>query len=150
MTFVTPAFAQDAAASAPAGPDALIQFLPIILIFVVFYFLLIRPQQKKMKQHKDLLSSIRRGDRIVLGGGIIGSVTKVIDDERLQVEIAENVRVQVQRAMVASVLSKTDAVPDVKEPPKNPGSGTPANDGGSRESSSKGSRFTKILGGKSE
>ncbi|WP_425545005.1 preprotein translocase subunit YajC [Caenispirillum bisanense] len=84
-------------------------FLPLILIFVVFYFLLIRPQQKRMKQHKELLANIRRGDRIVTNGGIIGQVTKVQDGE-LQVEIAEGVKVKVLRDMVANVLAKTEPV----------------------------------------
>ena len=104
--FVSPAYAQTAA-PAGGGSDMLVQFLPLILIFIVFYFLLIRPQQKKMKEHKAMLAAIRRGDRVVTGGGIIGVVTKVADDE-LTVEIAENVRVRCLRSTVNLVLAKTE------------------------------------------
>src|SRR5512143_1044502 len=107
--FVSTALAQDATPAAGA-PDAMLQLLPIILIFVVFYFLLIRPQQKKMKQHKDMLAAIRRGDRVVTGGGIVGTVTKVVDDNELILEIAEGVRVRVQRALISAVLAKTEPV----------------------------------------
>jgi preprotein translocase subunit YajC len=104
---ISAAYAQGAGQG--GGAEALQAFLPIILIFVVFYFLLIRPQQKRMKEQREMLAAIRRGDRIVLGGGIIGTVQKVIDDAELLVEIAEGVRVRVQRAMVATVLAKGDA-----------------------------------------
>ena len=104
--FVSTAYAQTAA---PAGSsDMLVQFLPLILIFVVFYFLLIRPQQKKMKEHKAMLGNIRRGDRVVTGGGIIGVVTKVGPEDELTVEIAENVRVRCVRSTVNLVLAKTE------------------------------------------
>ncbi|MSO54973.1 MAG: preprotein translocase subunit YajC [Rhodospirillales bacterium] len=104
------AFAQTPGAS-PLGGG--IDFLiPMVLIFVVFYFLLIRPQQKKVKQHKDMLVALRRGDRIVTGGGIIGTVTKVVNDNEVVVEISEGVRVRVQRAMIASILAKTEPVKD--------------------------------------
>ena len=107
---LTPAFAQ-AAGGAGAG-SAFSAFIPIILIFVVFYFLLIRPQQKRMKDHQAMLNAVRRGDRIVTNGGIIGTVTKVLTEEReLQVEIAENVRVKVKQDMISSVLSKSEPVP---------------------------------------
>jgi len=102
--FVSPAYAQ-AAGGAGAGFEA---FLPLILIFVVFYFLLIRPQQKKAKQHKEMLGAIRRGDKIVTNGGIEGTVSKVVDDNVLQVEIAEGVKVRIHRGMIAIVLSKTE------------------------------------------
>ena len=105
--FVSTAYAQTAAPAA-GGADMIVQFLPLILIFVVFYFLLIRPQQKKMKEHKGMLEAIRRGDRVVTGGGIIGTVTKVGPEDELQVEIAENVRVRVVRSTVNLVLAKTE------------------------------------------
>ncbi len=105
------AWAQAAGDAASAGPGALEALLPIILIFVVFYFLLFRPQQKKMKQHREMLAALRRGDRIVTGGGIIGQITKVVDDNEVQVEIAEGVRVRVQRPMIATVLAKTEPAP---------------------------------------
>ncbi|MBP2227291.1 preprotein translocase subunit YajC [Azospirillum agricola] len=104
--FVSTAYAQTAAPA--GGSDMLVQFLPLILIFVVFYFLLIRPQQKKMKEHKAMLGNIRRGDRVVTGGGIIGTVTKVGADDELTVEIAENVRVRCVRSTVNLVLAKTE------------------------------------------
>lgn len=108
--FISPAYAQGFG-GAGAGLES---FLPIILIFVVFYFLLIRPQQKKQKQHREMLAAIRRGDRIITGGGISGVVTKVADENEVQVEIAKGVRVMVQRALIASVVAKPqpgDAVP---------------------------------------
>ena len=105
--FVSPAFAQGAGAVPGGGFEAL---LPLILIFAVFYFLLIRPQQKKMKQHRESLDAIRRGDKVVLGGGIMGMVTKVVSATELQVEIADGVRVRVQRGLIASVISKTQPV----------------------------------------
>ena len=88
--------------------NALIQFLPLILIFVVFYFLLIRPQQRKAKDHKTMLDALRRGDRIVTGGGIIGTVARVDSPEEVVVDIAEGVRVRVLRSTISSVLAKPD------------------------------------------
>lgn len=106
---ISTAYAQ-AAGGAGAG-SAFASFIPIILIFVVFYFLLIRPQQKRMKDHTAMLNAIRRGDKIVTNGGIVGLVTKVLTEEReLQVEIADNVRVRVKQDMVSSVISKTEPV----------------------------------------
>ena len=105
--FVTPAYAQAAAGGGGSGFEA---FLPLILIFGVFYVLLIRPQQKKMKEHKVTLSAIRRGDKVVTGGGIVGTVTKVIDDLEITVEIADGVKVRVQRGLISTVLSKTEPV----------------------------------------
>lgn len=103
--FISPAFAQGASGGGAGGLEAL---LPLVLIFVVFYFLLIRPQQKKMKMHKEMLTAVRRGDRVVTGGGILGTVTKVIDDHELTVEIADGVRVRVQRSTIAAIVSKTE------------------------------------------
>ncbi|HYG85116.1 MAG TPA: preprotein translocase subunit YajC [Azospirillum sp.] len=105
--FVSTAFAQTAGAPAGGG-DMLVQFAPLILIFVVFYFLLIRPQQKKMKDHKAMLEAIRRGDRVVTGGGIIGTVTKIGPDDEVQVEIAEGVKVRCLRSTINLVLAKTE------------------------------------------
>ncbi len=109
--FVSPAFAQFGG----EGGTGLEALLPLVLIFVVFYFLLIRPQQKKQKQHKEMLTTIRRGDRVVTGGGIVGTVTKVIDDGELAVEITDGVKVRVRRSLVASVISKTEPVPGAKK-----------------------------------
>jgi preprotein translocase subunit YajC len=88
--------------------SALIQFLPLVLIFVVFYFLLIRPQQRKAKDHKTMLDALRRGDRVVTGGGIIGTVSRVENPEEVTVDIADGVRVRVLRSTISSVLSKPD------------------------------------------
>ena len=88
--------------------NALVQFLPLILIFVVFYFLLIRPQQRKAKEQKSMLDALRRGDRVVTGGGIIGTVARVDNPEEVVVDIAENVRVRVVRSTITSVLAKPD------------------------------------------
>ncbi|HEX3954495.1 MAG TPA: preprotein translocase subunit YajC [Stellaceae bacterium] len=84
------------------------QFLPLVLIFVVFYFLLIRPQQKKQKDHRALLESLRRGDRVVTGGGIVGTVSKVIGNDEVEIDIAQNVRVRVIRSTINTVLAKPD------------------------------------------
>ena len=88
--------------------SAMVQFLPLVLIFVVFYFLLIRPQQKKQKDHRALLDTLRRGDRIVTGGGIIGTVNKVTSPDEIEVDIAQGVRVRVVRSTVTTVLAKPD------------------------------------------
>jgi preprotein translocase subunit YajC len=88
--------------------SALIQFLPLVLIFVVFYFLLIRPQQRKTKDHKAMLDALRRGDRVVTGGGIIGTVARVENPEEVTVDIADGVRVRVLRSTISNVLAKPD------------------------------------------
>jgi preprotein translocase subunit YajC len=88
--------------------SALVQFLPLILIFVVFYFLLIRPQQKKQKEHRAMIDALRRGDRVVTGGGILGTVARVVGPEEVEVDIASNVRVRVLRSTITSVLAKPD------------------------------------------
>jgi preprotein translocase subunit YajC len=88
--------------------SALIQFLPLVLIFVVFYFLLIRPQQQKQKTHRSMLDALRRGDRVVTGGGIIGTVNRVTGNEEVEVDIAQGVRVRVLRSTITSVLARTD------------------------------------------
>ena len=103
--FISPAFAQ---AAAGGGGSLIGNILPLILIFVVFWFLLIRPQQQKAKRHRTMLDAIRRGDKVVMGGGIMGSVTKVVDDEEVMVEISKDVKVRVQRALIASVIAKTE------------------------------------------
>ncbi|MEM6679038.1 MAG: preprotein translocase subunit YajC [Pseudomonadota bacterium] len=109
--FVTPAYAQ-AAGAAPGAESFLIQLLPLVLIFVIFYFLLIRPQQKKAKEHQAMVSQLRRGDQVITSGGIYGKVTKVKDDDDLEVEIAENVRIRVVKSTVLQVVSKTEPAKD--------------------------------------
>jgi len=88
--------------------SALIQFLPLVLIFIVFYFLLIRPQQKKAKDQRAMLEALRRGDRVVTGGGILGTVSKVVSPEEVEVDIASGVRVKVLRSTITSVLARPD------------------------------------------
>ncbi len=101
--FVTPAYAQDAGAA-----GGLISIIPFILIFVIMYFLLIRPQQKKMKEHQAMVAALRRGDQVVTQGGVIGKVVKVKEDGEAEVEIAEGVKVRVLKATIANVISKTE------------------------------------------
>ncbi|MDA7564583.1 preprotein translocase subunit YajC [Pelagibacteraceae bacterium] len=84
------------------------QFIPLILIFVIFYFLLIRPQQKRIKEHKSMVDSLNRGDDIVTSGGIVGKVVRVLEDDKAEVEIAENVTVKIIKSTVSQVLSKTE------------------------------------------
>ncbi|SFC57377.1 preprotein translocase subunit YajC [Tropicimonas isoalkanivorans] len=103
--FASPAYAQ---AAGGAGGGAIMQFLPLILIFAIMYFLLIRPQQKKVKEHQKMVSELRRGDQIVTQGGIIAKVYKVRDDNELDVEIADGVRVRIVRSTVSQVLNKTE------------------------------------------
>lgn len=105
-----------------AGFDFM-SFLPIILIFGIFYFLLIRPQQKKVREHQAMLAAIRRGDKVVTNGGIIGTVTKLTSDKELQIEIADGVRVRILRSMIAEVLAKTEAVnSDISDKTEKPAS----------------------------
>ncbi|GAA6190832.1 preprotein translocase subunit YajC [Phaeobacter gallaeciensis] len=87
---------------------ALGQFLPLILIFAIMYFLLIRPQQKKVKEHQAMVDAVRRGDQVVTQGGLIGKVAKVKEDGEIEVEIAEGVKVRVVKATLAQVVSKTE------------------------------------------
>lgn len=101
------AYAQGAATG---GGDMLTQLLPLVLIFVVFYFLLIRPQQKKMKAQRELIASVKRGDRVVLGSGIIGLVVKVIGENEAVVEIADGVRVRVIKSSVGDILARGEPV----------------------------------------
>ncbi|MDA7826824.1 preprotein translocase subunit YajC [Rhodobacteraceae bacterium] len=92
--------------------DAVGQFIPLILIFGIMYFLLIRPQQKKMKEHQNMVSSLRRGDQVVTQGGLIGKVVKVKENNELEVELAEGVKVRVVQSTIAQVLSKTEPATD--------------------------------------
>lgn len=100
------ALAQDVAAATPAAPSPIASLLPILLIFVVFYFLLIKPQQKRMKEHQALLGALKRGDDVVTGGGIVGKVTKVTEgSDQITVKIAEGVEVVVLKATVTGLVS---------------------------------------------
>ena len=88
----------------------LVSLLPFILIFVIMYFLILRPQQKRQKQHQDMVKNVRRGDTVVTSGGLIGKVTKVVDDDQIEVELADDVRVRQMRSMVAEVRAKGEPV----------------------------------------
>jgi len=98
----TPVYAQ------AAGGDVLISFLPFVLIFVVMYFFILRPQRVQMRQREEMLKAIRRGDTVVTGGGLVGKVTKVIDDRELEVQIAEGVKVRALRGLVHEVRAKAE------------------------------------------
>ena len=105
--FVTPAFAQ----GSPFGGDSMwMQLLPFVLIFVIMYFLILRPQQKRVKQHQEMVKNVRRGDTVVTNGGLVGKVTKVIDDDQIEIEIADDVRIRQMRQMVADVRAKGEPV----------------------------------------
>jgi preprotein translocase subunit YajC len=91
--------------------EMILQFVPFILIFVIMWFLIIRPQQRRVKAHQEMIKNVRRGDTVVTSGGIIGKVTKVTEDAAdVEVEIAEGVRVKVARAMISDVRSKSEPV----------------------------------------
>ena len=105
--FVSAAYAQTAGAAGGAG-SAVASFLPLILIFGIMYMLLIRPQQKKMKDLKAMVEAVRRGDQVLTAGGIIGKVVKVGDDNVLEIEIAEGVKVKVVKHTITQVMSKTE------------------------------------------
>jgi preprotein translocase subunit YajC len=109
--FISEAWAQGAGGSS----DFLVQLFPLVLIFVVFYFLLIRPQQSKMKQQREMLAGVKRGDRVVTGGGIIGLVTKVIGDNELQVELADGVRVRIIKGTITDIITRGESVRGGKE-----------------------------------
>ncbi len=114
-------------AQAAGGSDLLVSILPFILIFVIMYFLILRPQRKQMKDRQAMLASIRRNDTVITGGGIIGKVTKVIDDHELEVEIAKDTRIKTMRHLIAEVRVKGGAAPAAKTPAvKKSASKTPA------------------------
>ena len=103
--FISPAFAQFGGGSA-GGSEMFMQLLPFVLIFVIMYLLILRPQQKRQKQHQEMLKNIRRGDTIVTSGGLVGKVTKVVDDDQIEFEISDGVRVRQMRQMISGVRSK--------------------------------------------
>ncbi|MGJ5134064.1 preprotein translocase subunit YajC [Bradyrhizobium oligotrophicum] len=114
---ITPAYAQ--AAGAGDTSSMLMSLLPFALIFVIMYFLILRPQQKKVKEHADLVKNVRRGDTIVTQGGLVGKVTKVVDDDQVEFEIADGVRVRQMRQMITGVRTKGEpAKADAKDDKK--------------------------------
>ena len=109
--FTTPAFAQAAGTPDPTG-GLLGMVFPLVAIMVVFWFLLIRPQQKRQKEHQEMIGKVARGDTIVTSGGLIGRVSKVVDERELLVEVGENVKVRVVRSAIAEVRAKGEPVKD--------------------------------------
>lgn len=109
--FITPAFAQGAT-GAGGGADMLIQLAPFLLIFVVMYFLILRPQQKRAKAHQEMVSALRRGDVIVTAGGLVGKVTRVVDEAEIELQIADNVRVRQLRSQITTVRAKGEPAKD--------------------------------------
>lgn len=105
--FVTPAFAQTGAAP---GPDLLVSILPFVLIFVIMYFLIIRPQRQQMKQRTEMLKAVRRGDTVVTGGGLVGKITKVTNDNELEIDLGGGMKVTAVRSTIAEVRVKGEPV----------------------------------------
>jgi preprotein translocase subunit YajC len=112
--FVTTAFAQGSLFGGGAGGEGglLMSLLPFILIFVIMYFLILRPQQKRVKQHAEMVKNVRRGDTVITNGGLLGKVTKVVDDEQIEIEIADDVRIRQLRGMLTEVRAKGEPVKD--------------------------------------
>jgi preprotein translocase subunit YajC len=127
--FITPAFAQ--AAGAGDTNNLLMSLLPFALIFIIMYFLIIRPQQKKAKEHKDLVKNIRRGDTVITSSGLVGKVTKVVDDDQIEFEIADGVRVRQMRQMISIVRAKGE--PAKGEPTKGESAKKGAKDEGAKD-----------------
>ena len=112
---ITPAYAQSNPLSGLMGGDSagmITSFMPLILIIVIMYFLVLRPQQQKVKQHQAMVKALRRGDTVITSGGIVGKVTKVVDDDQIEIEIADGVRVRQMRSMVTDVRAKGEPVKD--------------------------------------
>jgi preprotein translocase subunit YajC len=107
--WITPAFAQGTSLFGGDG-GMLTTLLPFVLIFVIMYFLILRPQQRRVKQHQEMVKNVRRGDTVVTNGGLVGKVTKVIDDDQIEIEIADDVRIRQMRAMLAEVRAKGEPV----------------------------------------
>lgn len=107
--FITPALAQGTSPFAGEG-GMLTTLLPFVLIFVIMYFLILRPQQKRVKQHQEMVKNVRRGDTVVTNGGLVGRVTKVIDDDQIEIEIANDVRIRQMRSMLTDVRAKGEPV----------------------------------------
>ena len=111
--FMTPAFAQGSLLGGAGGEGGiLMSLLPFVLIFVIMYFLILRPQQKRVKSHQEMVKNVRRGDTVITNGGLIGKVTKVVDDDQIEIEIADGVRIRQMRQMVSDVRAKGEPVKD--------------------------------------
>ena len=105
--FISPAYAQSPFCG---NTDMITSLLPFVLIFVIMYFLILRPQQKRVKAHAEMVKNVRKGDTVITSGGLVGKVTKVIDDDKIEIELADGVRVQQMRSMVAEVRAKGEPV----------------------------------------
>jgi preprotein translocase subunit YajC len=110
MLVISTVYAQFGLGLPGGANNMLVNFTPFILIIVIMYFLILRPQQKRMKQHQDMVKGLRRGDIVVTNGGLVGKVTKVTDDEQIEVEISDGVRVRQMRSMVSEVRSKGEPI----------------------------------------
>jgi preprotein translocase subunit YajC len=106
---ISPAYAQIGGAG---SSDMLMSLLPFLLIFVIMYFLILRPQQKRVKQHQEMVKNVRRGDTVITSGGLIAKVTKVVDDDKIEIELADGVRAMQMRTMVSDVRAKGEPVKD--------------------------------------
>jgi preprotein translocase subunit YajC len=111
--FITPAYAQTSGLSSLGGSDMLIQIAPFVIVFAIMYFLILRPQQRRAKDQRELVQAARRGDVVVTTGGIIGKITKATDDNEVELEIAPNVRVRLARSGIADLRVKGDPAKDV-------------------------------------
>jgi preprotein translocase subunit YajC len=110
---ITPAYAQGSLFGFGGDSGSMVtSLLPLILIVVIMYFLVLRPQQQKVKQHQSMVKALRRGDTVVTNGGLVGKVTKVVDDDQIEVEISDGVRVRQMRSMVSEVRAKGEPVKD--------------------------------------
>src|SRR4051812_48184445 len=107
---ISPAYAQSLFGG--GSTDMITSLLPFVLIFVIMYFLILRPQQKRVKQHGEMVKNVRKGDTVITSGGLVGRVTKVVDDDQVEIEVAEGVRVRQMRSMVSDVRAKGEPVKD--------------------------------------
>jgi preprotein translocase subunit YajC len=112
--FISPAYAQ-APSFLGGGDNMLVSLLPFVLIFVIMYFLILRPQQKRQKQHADMVKNVRRGDTVITSGGLVGKVTKVVDDDQIEFEISDGVRVRQMRQMISGVRAKGEPAKEKAE-----------------------------------
>jgi preprotein translocase subunit YajC len=109
---ISPAYAQGSLFGLGGNTDMITSLLPFVLIFVIMYFLILRPQQKRVKQHSEMVKNVRKGDTVITSGGLVGRVTKVVDDDQVEIEVADGVRVRQMRSMVSEVRAKGEPVKD--------------------------------------
>ena len=121
--FISPAFAQGSLLGGGGGDNMLISLLPFILIFVIMYFLILRPQQKRVKTHAEMVKNVRRGDTVITNGGLIGKVTKVVDDDQIEFEISDGVRVRQMRQMISGVRAKGEPAKEKSDSAKDDSAG---------------------------